>query len=142
MQTLAVCFLALKKSAAVGDPLLMTRTEGQASGHSPGPLGEVRKWRNFCYISACRTWINRQVCFFFNCYSFYNSIKLNYEEAERQTEATLTRYCAPCSNSCGALALAMQCRTNQITGTIQNSFKNIIEEHHNKNTMIKTSLGF
>lgn len=52
-------------------------------------LDEVRNWRKFSYVSAYRTWINKQV-FFFNCYSFYNSIKLNYEEAERQAEAMLT----------------------------------------------------
>lgn len=41
-----------------------------------------------------------------------------------------------CSNFCGLLALAMNVNV-KLQGTIQNSFKNIIEEHHNKNTMIK-----
>lgn len=59
----------------------------RADMHS-GPLGEVRNWKKFSFMSACRTWINKQV--FFNCYSFYNSIKLNYEEGERQAEAMLT----------------------------------------------------
>lgn len=89
MQTPAVCFMISKKSASAGDPLLIIGMERQESRPSPGPLGEVRKWRNISYISACHTWINKQV-FFFNCYSFYNSIKLDYEEAERQAEAMLT----------------------------------------------------
>lgn len=87
MQTPIVCFPVSEKAlpAAEGDPLLIA---GPGADRGLEPLGEVRNWRKFSYVSACAPGsINS---FLKNCYSFYNSIKLNYEEAERQAEAMLT----------------------------------------------------